>query len=444
MGISPRKKPVNLLIIAAVALVAIVAALIYFFGDSLIPVERRNDKILHEAYVWQRQWDATVAEALDGAASQMAGFTALAAEVSFKSGAVDKVVRVRLDYDALKSTGKPVGLALRIGSYRGPFDEESEATRLLAELAGSVVAEAREAGLKPVELQIDYDCAESKLRGYQKWVEVLAREIRPVPVVITALPSWLKRRAFTHLARACDGFVLQVHSLERPKGPNEAITLCDSAAAVRWVEKAARTGVRFRVALPTYGYVVAFDEEGEYVGISAEGPSRNWGEGTVLRIVRSDPAAMAKLVSAWENGRPADMQGIIWYRLPVATDRLNWKPVTLQAVMDKRTAYAEPSVRIEFPEEPKRELVELVLGNCGNADLSPRIRIDIECDRGRLLACDGLRGFTLSEAGPSGMCLEYRETEPLAALAPGERWKVGWLRFKESTPISVNASILEQ
>jgi hypothetical protein len=43
----------------------------------------------------------------------------------------------------------------------------------------------------PRELQIDFDCAESKLDGYQVWVEAIKYKISPVPVTITALPSWL-------------------------------------------------------------------------------------------------------------------------------------------------------------------------------------------------------------------------------------------------------------
>ncbi len=440
MCIFPRRKPLNLLVVGAVALLVIVAVLIYYFGDSLIPVERRTGQIPHEAYVWQRRWDTPVSEALERASARVCGFTALAAEVSFKGGRADQVVRVRLDYDSLKATERPVGLALRIGPYSGPFDQGSDVAKLLGEIAGSVVGEARRAGLEPAELQIDFDCAESKLSGYQRWVEVFGKEIRPVPVVITALPSWLKRRAFRHLARASDGFVLQVHSLERPKGPDAAITLCDSAAALRWVEKAAPIDVAFRVALPTYGYIVAFDKKGEYIGISAEGPSRAWGEGTTLRALRSDATAMAKLVQSWQDDRPANMEGIIWYRLPVETDRLNWKWVTLASVMDGRTPIGAPKALIEYPEP---ELAELVLLNDGEADLSPRICIDIECDRDELLAGDGLRGFSLEETGPAQIRLEYKGTDPLSMIAPGEQWKVGWLRFKKFARIRCVVTMLE-
>jgi hypothetical protein len=440
MGLSPRRKPVNLLKIGAVSLSVITAGLFYYGYHRFKPVARQAGQIPHEAYVWQRHWDQAVAGAIKGASSDISGFTALGAEVSFKKGTLDQVVRVELDYEALKATGRPVGLALRIGPYSGAYDGQGEVTKLLAGIAGSLVADACGAGLEPAELQIDFDCAESKLSGYRTWVQVLRREIQPVPVVITALPSWLKCRAFKDLTQVSDGFVLQVHSLERPKGPDAPITLCDSTSALRWVERAARFGVPFRVALPTYGYIVAFDNEGSFIGLAAEGPSQAWGKDATLRAVRSDPIAMAGLVRKWQDSRPANMKGIIWYRLPVETDQLNWKWVTLAAVMAGRAVAGTPKVMLEYPEA---ELAEIVLLNNGEADLSPRIRIDVECDRGKLLAADSLRGFTLQDSAADKLFLEYNQGQQLAVIAPGERWKVGWLRFKQETEVRANAAELQ-
>jgi len=65
--------------------------------------------------------------------------------------------------------------------------------------------------------------------------------------------------------------VLQVHSLERPKDINTRFELCDSKAARRAVDLAGKVGVPFRVALPTYGYLIAFDSEGKYLGLSGRG-----------------------------------------------------------------------------------------------------------------------------------------------------------------------------
>ena len=153
------------------------------------------------------------------------------------------------------------------------------------------------------ELQIDFDCAESKLDGYRIWIEAFRKKLAPVRIVITALPSWLEQAAFKPLAEACNGYVLQVHSLERPQAPDAIPGICDPVAAKRAVEKADRLGVPFRVALPTYGYVIAFGPDGHFIGLSAEGPAKSWPEGVRLREARSlTPNEMAGLVSKLDGG----------------------------------------------------------------------------------------------------------------------------------------------
>ena len=440
MRLFPVSKPVNYLALAAVVGLVAGAIVLRYFCDFHTTVERQDGPFAHEVYVWQRQWGAVVSKALNQAAGQTSGFSALAAEVSWKGDEVDREVRVTIDYEALKATGRPVGIALRIGPYSGPFDKRGEAASFLTGLAGSLVAEAREAGVEPVEMQIDFDCAESKLNGYRQWVEAFREKIRPVPVVITVLPSWLKRRAFKALARAGDGFVLQVHSLERPKGPDAPITLCDSKAAVRWVEQAARNGVPFRVALPTYGYLVAFNKEGRFIGLTAEGPSRTWEEGTILRNVGSEPVAMARLVQGWQEDRPCTMHGVIWYRLPVETDSLNWKWLTLSAIMAGRIPRKSLRVEVEYPEP---ELAEIVLVNDGETDQSAGVSIEIGCEGEDVIAADGLRGYVVARTDSGGICLEHHGEKIFSTIRAGERWKIGWIRFKHEMEVKTHVIALQ-
>lgn len=440
MSLFARRKLVSYLAVGTGALLVVLAVILYHVRDFQPVVERQNGRFPQEIYVWQRRWDAALSKALEQAAPQASGFTVLAAEVSWKNGRADRVVRVPTDYSTLKATGKPVGLAFRIGPYSGPFGKRSDATSLLTEIAASLVADAREAGVEPAELQIDFDCAESKLDGYRKWVEALREKIRPVPLTITVLPCWLKHRAFKGLARAADGFVLQVHSLERPKGVEAAITLCDSGSAFRWVEQAGRVGVPFRVALPTYGYIVAFDKDGRFIGLSAEGPSRAWDEGTILRVVRSEPVAMAKLVQRWQQDRPYNMRGVIWYRLPVESDRLNWKWVTLSAIMAGRIPRESLQVEVEYPEP---ELAEIVLVNDGETDQSAGVSIKIECEQEKIVAADGLRGYIITRTNSSGICLQYDGEKIFSTIRAGERWKIGWIRFKHEMEVKTHVSALQ-
>jgi len=419
-----------------VAALVAVAAGVGAFLSAARGVGRRAGAISHEVYVWQRAWNEDVASSLGRAGELAQGFTVLAAEVSWQDGRA-RALRVRPDYEALKATGKPVGLAVRIGPYAGPFERGSEATKVVVQVARSAVEEARAAGLEPAELQVDFDCAEAKLGGYREWVEALRAASGGVPVVITALPSWLRHRAFGELARAADGFVLQVHSLEPPGGPEAPMLLCDPEKARRWVEEAAQVGAPFRVALPTYGYLVAFGKDGKLLGISAEGPARAWAPGTVVRAARADAPAMARLVREWEQDRPARMHGVIWYRLPVEGDNLNWKWQTLAAIVAGEPLREELRAEVEHPEP---ELLEIALVNEGDVDLPARVEVEVEWDTGRLVAGDGLRGWRLETVGAGGLKLRRDGQAELEVLAPGERWRIGWLRFEEQTEVTVYVS----
>lgn len=287
--------------------------------------------------------------------------------------------------------------------------------------------EAREAGLEPAELQIDFDCAESKLDGYRVWVEAVRRQISPTTVTITALPCWLNQTAaFGRLIAATDGYVLQVHSFQQPKAFEGNPCLCDPEAAKKAVEKAARLGKPFRVALPTYGYVVAFDRAGNLLGISAEGSAGNWPEDAHVQVMHSDPVAMAELVRTWTQERPANLSGIIWYRLPVATDCLNWQWSTLRAVMNGEAPKAKLLVQAR---RSKPKLVEIDLINTGSADANPDVCVSVRWTDARVVASDALGGFSSLLANSTELRLQGPTTALSLPLRPGEKRTIGWIRL---------------
>jgi hypothetical protein len=391
----------------------------------------------HEAYVWQRAWTQPVRDGVKAHARDFAGLTVLIAEVAWKDHR-PQVVRVPLDYSTLTNAPCPVGLALRIGAYSGPFSTKDSTAELLTGLAVSLIAETRANGLAPRELQVDFDCAESRLDGYRSWVEAFRRKAAPVPVTVTALPAWLGQPAFPRLATAADSYVLQVHSLDRPRRFDSPVTLCDPAGARRAVERAAQLSIPFRVALPTYGYLIAFDTDGRLLGLSAEGPAKTWPASARIREARANPIEIAQLVQGWTTNRPAHLQGIIWYRLPVASDLLNWRWPTLAAIMASR------SPRAGFRAEPRRVepgLVEVSLVNDGELDISSRLAVEVRwpSKRGtRLVAGDGLGGFELLDGGLSSV--KFQNRTPLWRLPAGDKQVIGWLRLSADREVKVEIS----
>ena len=389
------------------------------------------NKMSRDVYVWQRSWNEQVVDAVRERATNFSTVVLLAAEVTWQSGQ-PKVIRVPINWDALPRTGTSIGLALRIGPFGGPFGSDDERAKWLATLARSLVAEATNHLVEVGELQIDFDCAESKLEGYTAWVGAISRRVSPTRVVITALPAWLKRPAFKQLAHTAGEYVLQVHSLERPRYPDAAFKLCDPALSRQAVALAGNLGVPFRVALPTYGYVIAFDSKGAFAGLSAEGPARNWQPDMQLRELRSDAAAIAGLVRGWTSERPEAMRGIIWYRLPVDGDALNWSWPTLTKVMAGETPGS--SIRVEV-QRPQLGLFEITLVNDGDADFTGNPEVVAKWEGVQPIASDGLRGFTPCEIATNVVC--FRNTRQPLRIKAQERQMIGWLRLAADAPVQV-------
>jgi len=383
----------------------------------------------HDVYVWQRAWNESVREAVASQATNFHSLVALGAEVTWKNKQ-PQTTRVAVNYEVLRSASRSIGIALRIGPSAGPFKSDDATARTLISLAKSLVNEAATNGVRLAELQLDFDCAESKLDGYRVWVETIRERIKPVPLTITTLPSWLRQPAFARLVTASDGYILQVHSLERPKGFNTPFTLCDPATAQRYVEQAGKLNVPFRVALPTYGYYVGFDANDKFIGLAADGPAITWPRDTRLREVRTDAAEMARLVGYWNTNRPPGLRGVIWYRLSISQDTLNWRFTTLGVVIAGRVPQADLKVESRSPEP---ELVEVILRNDGSADFQNEFSVRVQVRSARVAAADALGGFDLGKTGSGELLFRTREL----VLRAGEQRKIGWLRTNKKAEVEL-------
>jgi hypothetical protein len=390
-----------------------------------------------QVYLWQRAWTEPVRQALVQRGDAFAGVIVLKAEVTWREGK-PQLIEVPVDYRTLAGLTNPIGFALRVGPYAGPFNGTNAAAEYLCTLARRIVTEAETARLHVSELQLDFDCASSKLEGYGAWVKAIRERIAPVPLVITTLPAWLDAPAFKSLVQTADGFVLQVHSLERPRSFDAPFTLCDPPAAERATARASEFGVPFRVALPTYGYQVCFDTAGHFVGLSAEGPEKSWPADSRVKEVRSDPLELAQLLLTWSTNSPANLKGIIWYRLPVAGDILNWRWPTLKAMLEMRIP--RKSVRVESHRVASR-LNNICLVNDGELDISSRLAVNTRWRGARLSAGDGLRGFEMTESEVSSARF-VAAGEPYR-LHAGEQHVIAWVRLTDDREVQVELEELE-
>lgn len=394
-----------------------------FSGCERSPA-RTNRPLPQQVYVWQRGHPAAVSTAVQAHAKSFQTLLVLAAEVSWKKSAATptpQIARVPLDWAALQ-TAPRLGLAIRVNAYPGPFARNDPATNALTTLAHTLLADATTHGLTVTEFQIDFDAATSKLSGYQLWLEALRDAIAPVPLTFTSLPAWLRSENFPALARTAPNYVLQVHSLARPEQADEPFTLCDPDAALSAINRAARLNVPFRVALPTYGYTLAFDSSGHFAGLSAEGPRPTGKHDFTFREIRADSAALATLVRTLSAEHPVALTSLIWYRLPIATDQLNWSWPTLAAVMQGRAP--APHLRV-MPQPQGNGLFELALINDGEGDFSGPVHVLARWRDARRIGADALNTFALSAEDATS--LQFVATS--CPLPAGTQRVIGWLRL---------------
>jgi hypothetical protein len=394
----------------------------------LVPISTIPRELAREVYVWQRAWNSAVRTSVAEKGEQFEKVVVLAAEVSWKESRLEWV-SVPVDFTLLKRGPFAAGMAIRINKIPLPLDQKS-----VANLIGGVedlLREARSQGFSPAEMQLDFDSPEARLGDYKEILQMARKAVNPIPLSITALPSWLNAPEFPGLLAAVDSFVLQVHSLRGPKRLEAEYTLCDPIEAKRAVAKASLAGKRFRIALPTYGYLLAFDKAGNYLGLSAEGPLPEWPAGTQLRTVRAEPAAMVSLVQEWKMHPPANCTGLIWYRLPISSDQLNWSWQTFVSVMNGRNPIAKIETVLR---QPQPRLVEIALRNSGDLDAQFPGELVVKSSGAKFIAGDALIGYTAEEAAPNKWVLSRGQPDQ---IRPDETRVVGWIRLDQDAKVEV-------
>ena len=390
-----------------------------------------------DAYVWQRSWTSPLRIALKEHGGSFSNMVVLNAEVTWKAE-VPTTVMVSVDYKALAEAHARPGLALRIGPYAGRFSETNSSSRFVTALSVALIASARSNGLTPAEFQLDYDCPSSKLEDYVLLARTVRRALAPTPMIITALPTWLDQPSFKNLLHETDGFVLQVHSLQRPKDISSRYELCETNQVTRWVASASRLNTPFRVALPTYSFLLAFDSSGQFIGLSADGQQKVWPTGTRLKTIKTEPAAIAALIQNWLVRLPPFMEGVIWFRFPISTDSQNLTWASLESVMHGQA----PRKECHAIATQRDRLIEISLVNSGDDEFrsaaSVRIYWDAETSA-RPESFDALADFEPVNRGPSSLIFTSHKKE--ISIAPGQQRVIGWIRFRRTVEVKLDLSL---
>jgi len=346
-----------------------------------------------------------VQEALAASADAVRTWRVLIAEMS----AGGKWIDARPDARALAASQKPAVMVLRLDGRVDALNVDETVARI----AATTVA-WRAAGVPLAGVEIDYDCATSKLAAYRGFLTALKNRLEPgTPLSITALPTWLNSPDLDALLKVPDESVLQVHAVLNPTQG-----LFDAKRAHAWISAfAGRTQRPWRIALPTYGSRVSWDDDGNIIAIESERPTLTTAS-RASELVAA-PAAMAAFAEQIRKDRPAGVAGLVWFRLPTALDERAWSLATWHAVLMRQALQAE--LKVFAQRATTAGTLDLVLSNTGNADttLPFTIRWDGVCR-----AADGINGYTLEQDNAGWYLRRARD----GLLRAGSLRHIGWIR----------------
>jgi len=345
----------------------------------------------HDAYVWQRQWNPAVTAALAQSADAIRAWRVLAAQTDARG----QLQSVAVDRAALAATKRPVVLVVRIDGQLPQWDADTLLTQTLA---------LRDAwhGVPLAGIEIDHDCGTARLPAYADFLARLKKALGATPLSITALPAWLASDQLERVTAQADEVVLQVHAVQSPRAG-----LFDPALARNWIERfAARVHEPFRVALPTYGSRVSWDDNGRVVAIESEAPLLAGGREASELIAA--PAEVAKLLASLRDDPPQGFAGIVWFRLPTMQDARAWSLPTWRAVM--AGVPLKETLAVFFQPGAAPGAADIVLRNDGEVDVRVPARIELPAS---CTIADGVNGYALA----------YQQGRPFL-----RRERDGWLR----------------
>ncbi|KJV27219.1 hypothetical protein VI08_18060 [Luteibacter yeojuensis] len=364
--------------------------------------------LTHEAYIWQRQWTPALRGSVAASRDFVAAWRVLAAQAS-RDGRVQVFTA---DNGALAAAGRPVIPVVRIDGRLARFD----ATALRAQVVGVLT---RWPGAAAIE--IDYDCPTARLPAYAAFLRELKPALGGTRLSITALPTWAGSADLDALLAIADESVLQVHAVQAPQAG-----LFDPAIAASWVSAyATHTHRPFRIALPTYGSRVSWNDDGTLLAVESE--TAALAAGASASELYASPDAVMAFVQGLEAHRPEGLAGIVWFRLPTPDDTRAWSLATWRGVVTGHLDRAPLRTRLR---DAGQGASDVLVENPAATDAAAPSRVALP--PGCMLA-DGIDGYRLAP-GTQPLTLVAGQARPLAAHATRA---VGWARCPPGTPTTL-------
>lgn len=361
-------------------------------------------------YVWQRAWMPANVAALADSKGLFSELRVLAAQQHPREG----WIVARVDLEALAADGRPVRPVIRLDGRLAALDAADIAQRTAA-----ILKAWQAAGVHVDGVEIDFDCPAARLGDYATLLAAIRPSLPPgATLSITALPSWLDAPSLAGVIAASDEAVLQVHAVSDPKHG-----LFDARQALAWTTRFAQATTKpFRVALPAYGSALVVDAQGNTVGVESEAALSDPGQRVELY---SDPHAVAALLRDLEHAPPPHLQGVVWFRLPLAGDRRAWPLATIRAVLAGEALHGAWTAEIG---DGGNGAFDVTVRNSGN--LETVLPAAVEVAGTACTDADALPGYHVEHAGK----LQRFVRDTGASLPATQTRPLGWVRCEHLVP----------
>ena len=377
---------------------------------------RPNLPLPSDAYIWQRQWNASVVQSLDKASAAIRIWHVLAAEL-------DQAGQWQIAHlaDGPRSLASHRVIAVfRLSGRLGSLD-----ARQIAAHIDRVLADWHRLGIAPEAIEIDHDCPTARLAEYASLLETIHTRLHGhYPLIVTALPTWIGAPGLTAVLSHVQGVVLQLHAVTNPAGglfkPAEALRAADSFGAL--------SPVPWQIALPSYGTRIVWGPDGRPANVESE-MARGFSQSAGQELTVS-PVENAGYMKRIDHAPPAGLTGWIWFRLPVDGDRRAWSLSSWLTLVRHEPLSTSMDLTLT-PQSPV--LYHIVLRNTGTIDAA--LPLVIHGDR----QCAGI-------GAQSPYRLDYDAQGPVlvrtaeALLPVGQQIVAGWLTCqKKKDQIDVSA-----
>jgi gluconate kinase len=384
-------------------------------------------------YIWQRNWEKHIHDSIEAVSGESESFAVLCGDLKFQDD-MPSISTIDIEWSYLK--GKKITLVFRMNTRAANLLERDSINTTVDAVSNTIKKVIDEAaGNQIIGVQFDYDCPTSKLNTYKDFIRLFRKRLPDAKISITSLPTWLNSREFDALIKETDYYVLQLHSFELPKTIEQLKEIFPNGRAKVYIKKASSFRHPYYISLPTYGYEVAFDGDGKFIGLRAESADILWGENIQHEVKMASVDEILDFLNYAKDDKPDFLKGICWFRLPIESDVFNWNIKTLMAVMQLK----KPEKRLEVElSENNNGLIEIYLANTGEENFWKDVSFDIIWSGRQRPLYDALGGY-------KDKLIYENKIIRFSGPAPkvGEKVLISWLRVDKGNVVKSSEVVYE-